>query len=77
VLAGVDPACCALCELPNSAAQLAHLDPLCSPANSRTADQLYKSTPAASSTSHAVSGQRDAIASRCHKYLSKAIRRRL
>ena len=33
-------------------------------------------SPAASSTSHAVSGQRDAIASRCHKHLSKAIRRR-
>ena len=55
---------------------LPHLDPPCSPTNTRTADRLYNHPPAASSTSHAVSGQGDAIASRCHKHLSKAIRRR-
>jgi len=76
VLAGVDPACCALCELPNRTAS-------CRTSIRRARRQILEpqtsctnQPPAASSTSHAVSGQRDAIASRCHKHLSKAIRRR-
>ena len=76
MLAGVDRACCALCELRNRAAS-------CRTSIRRARRQILEpqtnctnQRPAASSTSHAVSGQRDAIASRCHKHLSKAIRRR-
>jgi hypothetical protein len=69
VLAGVDPACCALCELPNRAAS-------CRTSIRRARRQILEPQTSCTNQPPAASGQRDAIASRCHKHLSKAIRRR-